>query len=115
MKLSEQNAKPVTAGTAPLSLKEVEALLQQTPAWSLGEREIGRDFRFKDFYEAMQFVNAVAAVANAQDHHPDIFISYNKVRVTVSTHKIGGLSQNDFIIAAKIDDLVDRQRHGKAA
>jgi 4a-hydroxytetrahydrobiopterin dehydratase len=115
MKLSEQNSKPVMAGTAPLSLKEVEALLLQTPAWSLGEKEIARDFRFKDFREAMKFVNDVAAIANEQDHHPDIFISYNKVRMTVSTHKIGGLSLNDFIVAAKIDELADRLRHEKAA
>lgn len=115
MKLLEQNAKPVTAGAVPLSAKESEALLLQTPAWSLAEKEIVRDFRFKDFREAMQFVNEVAAIANEQDHHPDIFISYNKVRVTLSTHKINGLSLNDFIVAAKIDQMADRQRNERAA
>jgi len=115
MKLEEQNSKPVTAGTAPLSSKEMEALLLQTKAWSLGNKEIARDFRFKDFREAMQFVNDVAAIANDQDHHPDIFISYNKVRVTLSTHKIGGLSLNDFIVAAKIDRMADRQHNVRAA
>ncbi len=115
MKLLEQNAKPVTAGTVPLSVKESEALLLQTPAWSLGAKEIARDFRFKDFREAIKFVNEVAAIANEQDHHPDIFIAYNKVRVTLSTHKISGLSLNDFIVAAKIDQMADLQRHEKAA
>ncbi|HYA88915.1 MAG TPA: 4a-hydroxytetrahydrobiopterin dehydratase [Nitrospirota bacterium] len=115
MKLPEQNTKSVTVAATPLSLKELEALLQQTPAWSLGEKEIVRDFRFKDFRDAMRFVNDVAAIANEQDHHPDIFISYNKVRVTLSTHKIGGLSLNDFVVAAKIDELADLQRPGKAA
>ena len=115
MKLVEQNAKPVTAGTAPLSVKESAALLLQTPAWSLGEKEIARDFRFKDFREAMRFVNDLSAIANEQDHHPDIFISYNKVRVTLSTHKIGGLSLNDFIVAVKIDHLAERQQREKAA
>jgi len=115
MKLSEQNSKPITAETAPLSSKELDALLQQTPAWSLGDKEIARDFRFKDFREAMKFVNEVATIANEQDHHPDIFITYNKVRVAVSTHKIEGLSLNDFIVAAKIDVMADRKRHEKAA
>ena len=115
MKLSEQNSKPVTAETAHLSSKELEALLQQAPAWSLGDKEIVRDFRFKDFREAMKFVNEVATIANEQDHHPDIFISYNKVRVAVSTHKIRGLSMNDFIVAAKIDELAGRKQDEKAA
>jgi 4a-hydroxytetrahydrobiopterin dehydratase len=115
MKLVEQNAKPVAAGIAPLSVKESETLLLETPAWSLRENEIARNFRFKDFHEAMQFVNEIAAIANEQDHHPDIYISYNKVRVTLSTHKINGLSLNDFIVAAKIDRVADRQRHENAA
>lgn len=115
MKLAEQNAKPVTAGTLPLSVKESEALLLQIPGWSLAEKEIIREFRFKDFREAISFVNDAATIVNKEDHHPDIFISYNKVRLVFSTHKIGGLSLNDFIVAAKIDLLADRQRKEKAA
>lgn len=64
-----------------------------------------REFRFKDFGKAMEFVNEVAEVAEEQDHHPDICVFYNKVNLTLSTHKIGGLSRNDFILAAKIDEL----------
>lgn len=115
MKLTDQTAKPITKGTAPLSRKEAEEFMQEIPQWSLGEKEIVREFRFKDFPEAVQFVNNVAAIANEQDHHPDILISYNKVRLTFSTHKIGGLSMNDFIVAAMIDRLVDLQQTVKAA
>ncbi len=110
MKLAEQTCKPVPAGTVPFSRKESEALLLQVPAWSLGDKEIVREFRLGDFRKAMEFVNNAASIANEQDHHPDISISYNKVRLTLSTHKIGGLSLNDFIMAAKIDLLAGQQR-----
>jgi 4a-hydroxytetrahydrobiopterin dehydratase len=105
MKLSEQTAKPVSKGTAPLSRQEAEVLHREIPLWSPGERTIERELRFRDFRAAMDFVNRIAELANEQDHHPDIFISYNKVRLKLSTHKIGGLSMNDFIVAAKIDLL----------
>jgi 4a-hydroxytetrahydrobiopterin dehydratase len=115
MKLSEQTTKPVAKGTAPLSQKEAEKLLRDIPLWSLGTQAIEREFGFRDFREAMEFVNQTANIANEQDHHPDIFLSYNKVLLTLSTHKIGGLSLNDFIVARKIDLLADRQLIGKAA
>ncbi len=115
MKLVEQKCEPIKTGTAPLSREEAESLLLQIPAWSLGAGEIVREFKFTDFRQAMDFANRVAAVANEQDHHPDIHISYNKVRLTLSTHKIGGLSMNDFIVAAKTDLLAGQQRSEKAA
>ncbi len=105
MKLSEMTCSPIKKGTTPLSRMEAEALMPQIPVWSLGEKEIKREFRFKDFHEAMNFANKAASVANEQDHHPDMFISYNLVQLTLSTHKIGGLSLNDFILAAKMDLL----------
>ena len=105
MKLAEMTCNPIKKGTVPLSRAEAEALMPQIAAWSLSENAIKREFRFKDFREAMNFVNKIAAAANEQDHHPDIFISYNIVQLTLSTHKIGGLSLNDFILAAKIDLL----------
>lgn len=114
MKLTEQTAKPIAKGTAPLSQTEAEELARDIPQWSLGILAIERKFHFKDFREAMEFVNLVASIANEQDHHPDIFISYNKVQLTLSTHKIGGLSLNDFIVAAKIDQVA-ATRIGKAA
>jgi 4a-hydroxytetrahydrobiopterin dehydratase len=103
MKLAEMNCNPIKKGTAPLTPAEAEALMPQIPVWSLGDGEIKKELRFKDFREAMDSVNRIASVANEQDHHPDISISYNVVRLTLSTHKIGGLSLNDFILAAKID------------
>jgi len=115
MKLAEQKCEPIKAGTPPLSRKEADALLLQIPAWTLNDREITREFKFKDFRQAMNFVDRVAGIANEQDHHPDIFISYNKVRITLSTHKIGGLSMNDFILAARIDTESGLQTVGKAA
>jgi 4a-hydroxytetrahydrobiopterin dehydratase len=105
MKLSEQTAKPLSKETVPLSNRETDALQREVPLWSLGEGTLERELRFRDFPAAMDFVNHVAQLAHEQDHHPDMFISYNKVRLTLSTHKIGGLSMNDFIVAAKIDLL----------
>jgi 4a-hydroxytetrahydrobiopterin dehydratase len=115
MKLIEQTCKPIKAGEPALSGVEADALILQVPGWTPGNNAILREFRFKDFREAMEFVKGVAAIADRQDHHPDIFISYNKVRLTLTTHKIGGLSMNDFIVAAKIDLLQEQQRGEKAA
>jgi len=115
MKLPEQTAKPVAKGTVPLAQKEAEVLAREVPLWTLVTGTIEREFHFRNFREAMEFVNEVAALANEQDHHPDIFISYSNVRLTLSTHKINGLSLNDFIVAAKIDLLADQQRIGEAA
>lgn len=105
MRLAEQTCRPVKAGDPALSEQEARDQMPAIPQWSLADSSLQREFRFKDFRKAMEFTNAVAAVANEQDHHPDICISYNKVRLTLTTHKIGGLSQNDFIVAAKIDLL----------
>jgi 4a-hydroxytetrahydrobiopterin dehydratase len=115
MKLAEQTAKPLSKGTAPLPRHEAEEFLREIPQWSMGEHMIKREMFFRDFRQAMEFVNSVAAIANEQDHHPDLFISYNKVTLTLSTHKIGGLSLNDFIVAAKIDQAADQQRIGRDA
>jgi 4a-hydroxytetrahydrobiopterin dehydratase len=108
MKLAEQTCMPIKAGDPPLTLQEVEDLMSLLPNWSLKEKTISRELRFKDFRQAMDFVNKAAEVANDQDHHPDILVSYNTVLLTFTTHKIKGLSMNDFIAAAKIDLLVDQ-------
>ncbi len=105
MNLAEQKCEPCAAGSLPLSAREAEELFQEVPKWSLKEKSIEREFRFQDFRQAVRFVNKIAAVAEEEGHHPDIFISYNRVRLVLSTHKIGGLSRNDFILAAKIDRL----------
>jgi len=85
-----------------------EAFLAQTPGWRLEEEasRLKRAFEFEDFVEAIRFVNRVADVAESEGHHPDIAIHWNRVELTLWTHKIGGLHENDFILAAKIDDLL---------
>jgi len=104
--LAEQKCVPCRGGERPLSMAEAEELAREVPEWSLEDKAIERVFRFKDFREAMAFVNKAADVAEEEGHHPDIWISWNKVRLTLTTHKIGGLSRNDFILAAKVDRLV---------
>ena len=106
MKLIEQKCVPCETGTPPLAAAEARSLAQEVPNWSLKEKEIEREFRFKDFRQSMTFVNKVADMAEEEGHHPDIYIFYNRVRLTLSTHNIGGLSPNDFILAAKIDSLL---------
>ncbi len=107
MKLSEEKCRPIKAGEIPLAAKEARDLAREVPLWTLSDKEIKRDFKFKDFRQAIAFANKLADIADAEDHHPDILISYSKVTLTLSTHKINGLSRNDFILAAKIDMLVE--------
>jgi 4a-hydroxytetrahydrobiopterin dehydratase len=81
---------------------------QLDDGWNLADDglEISRDFQFKDFHQTMAFVNAVAWIAHREDHHPDLEVGYGHCRVRFSTHAVGGLSQNDFICAAKVDELL---------
>lgn len=90
------------------SLKKTKTYLAQVTGWSLLHRgrAIAREYRFHDFVEAMKFVTSVAAIAEQAGHHPDIFISYNHVRLELTTHSIGGLTENDFIVAAQINALL---------
>jgi 4a-hydroxytetrahydrobiopterin dehydratase len=90
----------------PLKGKELEALHQQVPQWKVvNERQIARAFTFPDFKQALDFVNRVGAVAEEQGHHPDILLAWGKAEITLWTHKIDGLTESDFIMAAKIDGL----------
>ena len=106
--LSSKNCVPCEGGVPALSAAEAGRLVQQLqPGWSINatNTEIRREYAFKDFYRTMSFVNAVAHIANREDHHPDLEIGYNYCRIRYSTHAIAGLSENDFICAAKIDLL----------
>ena len=107
--LTQMHCKPCEGGTKPLSPTESEKLLRQTPGWVLndGGGEISRTYEFKNYYQTIAFVNAVAWVAHREDHHPDLEVSYKRCHVRYSTHAIGGLSENDFICAAKINALLD--------
>lgn len=97
---------PCSGDTPPLMAGEIELLLREVPDWTWkAYRHIEREFRFKDFAEAIAFVNKVSAVAEAEGHHPDIELGWGYVRIKLITHAIDGLSENDFILAAKIDAL----------
>jgi 4a-hydroxytetrahydrobiopterin dehydratase len=94
---------------------DVARRLQTLDGWEMspgGAGEIRRTFSFKNYYETMAFVNAVAWLAHRADHHPDLEVGYNKCVVRFSTHSVGGLSDNDFIGAAKVDALLARDRAG---
>ena len=104
--LAARHCKPCEGGIPPLTSAEAQRLLGQiSSAWSLAEdaHAIHREFKFRDFYRTMSFVNALAHIANIEDHHPDLEVGYNYCRVTFTTHAIRGLSENDFVCAAKID------------
>jgi 4a-hydroxytetrahydrobiopterin dehydratase len=106
--LRDRKCQPCPPGTPPLDPAEATELLAAlAPGWRIAEdgRSLRRAFSFGDFYETMAFVNAVAWIANAEDHHPDLEVGYDYCRMTFATHSIGGLSENDFICAAKVDAL----------
>jgi len=108
MELTKKHCVPCESGTPPFSKEQEEAYSKYTPSWVLDRKEvhkIHKQISYKNFKEAMAFVNKIAEIAEEEGHHPDMCISYNKVDFTLFTHKIGGLSENDFIMAAKIDEL----------
>ena len=104
--LTARKCKPCEGGVAALSVGEAQALMQQLDGgWQLAPdgKSIRREWKFRNFYHAMSFANAVAHIANTEDHHPDIEVGYGYCHLKYSTHAIGGLSENDFICAAKLD------------
>jgi 4a-hydroxytetrahydrobiopterin dehydratase len=103
MRLADEKCQPPQAGDAPLGKEEAQILLEAVPDWTLAAKLLQRELKFATFPAAVAFVNEVAEIAEAEQHHPDICIFYNRVTLILSTHKIGGLSRNDFILAAKID------------
>lgn len=90
-------------GVAKLTADRIAALLKPLNGWSLQGNKIQKEYQFKDFKQAMVFVNKLAAIAEAEGHHPDFTVHYNVVTVSTWTHSINGLSENDFILASKID------------
>lgn len=110
MDLTQKHCVPCEGGTPPVSDQKEDELLKQTPGWLLlrdGTHRLRRQFTFKDFKEAIQFVNKVAELAESEGHHPDITIFYNKVQLDLFTHAVGRLSDNDFIMAAKVNKLLE--------
>ena len=109
--LVQKRCKPCEGGIAPLTKSEADSLRAKlNPAWQLSSdaKSLHREWKFKNFYHTMSFVNAVAHIANTEDHHPDLEVGYGYCRMKFTTHAIGGLSQNDFICAAKVDALPRR-------
>lgn len=105
--LAEKKCSACKPGTPALDGKRVKELLQQIPGWETKNGEIRKAYAFKDYHHTMAFVNAVAWVAHQQNHHPDMEVGYNKCVVRYSTHSVGGLSENDFICAAKVEALFE--------
>ena len=106
-KLSKRKCVPCEGNVPPLTEAEAEALNQELNEWTLvdGAALLAKSFRFPDFKQTMAFVNKVAELAEEQGHHPDMTVSYGGVTIELMTHAIGGLSENDFILAAKIDEI----------
>jgi 4a-hydroxytetrahydrobiopterin dehydratase len=104
--LSQKKCVACEGDVRPFNRIEADVLLKQVPGWSLkDDTHLERAFTFKDFAEALAFVNKVGAIAESEGHHPDITLGWGKVGIELTTHAIKGLSENDFILAAKINDI----------
>lgn len=105
MVLTEKKCIACEGWVSPLGLKQVTNFMAELKDWSLENGHLVKYYDFKDFKENMIFVNKVAELAEQEGHHPNLFINYNKLKIELWTHAIKGLSENDFILAAKIDEL----------
>ena len=105
--LARKKCVPCEGGVDPLAPQQVAPLLKGLPGWALEGGMITRTYKFKNYYETMAFVNAAAWVSHREDHHPDMLVGYNQCKVSYVTHAINGLSENDFICAAKLDALFE--------
>src|SRR2546428_12537518 len=104
--LASKNCVPCRGGVPPLKGPELATLAKQVEGWSVpDEHHLTKAYKFPDFRTALEFVNRVGALAEAQGHHPDLYLAWGKVEVKIWTHKIDGLTESDFILAAKIDQL----------
>lgn len=104
--LADKTCVPCKGGVPPLKGAELEELARQVPNWEVvDEHHLLREFRFKNFREALDFVNRVGELAEEQGHHPDIDFGWGRAEIKVFTHKIGGLTESDFVFAAKVDRL----------
>ena len=107
MDLTQKRCIPCEAGTPPLDAAAVAELAKNVPDWKvISAQKLSRELKFRNFQDAMAFVNRVADIAETEGHHPDIHISYSVVTIELWTHAVKGLSENDFILAAKIEHLL---------
>jgi 4a-hydroxytetrahydrobiopterin dehydratase len=105
--LARKKCKPCEGGVKPFSAAEASQLLKSVKGWAVESGKLAKTYSFQNYYETMAFVNALAWISHREDHHPDLSVGYNKCRVEYTTHAIGGLSENDFICAAKADALFE--------
>jgi 4a-hydroxytetrahydrobiopterin dehydratase len=110
--LRTEHCKPCEGGVPPLDAPAVERLLGTLNGWTVVGNEIAKTYRFRNYYETIAFVNATAWISHQENHHPDLEVGFRECRVRYSTHAIGGLSENDFICAAKIDALLPTNGDG---
>ena len=106
--LTQKKCQPCNKGTVPFTRAQAADCLRELAEWNLSSdaKSIWREYLMKDFLSAVRFINQIAQVAEAEDHHPDLHLTgYRKLRIELATHAIGGLCENDFILAAKIDTL----------
>ena len=103
--LRDKKCVPCEGGVPKLTAEETSRYLEQVSGWTAADDKIHKTWTLADFVEAMDFVNRMAEVAEDEGHHPDFCVHWNRVDVTIWTHAIGGLSENDFILASKIDEL----------
>jgi 4a-hydroxytetrahydrobiopterin dehydratase len=105
--LARKKCVPCEGGVAPLTGAQIGPLLKGLPGWALEAGMLSKTFEFKNYHETMAFVNAAAWVSHREDHHPDLRVGYKQCKVSYITHAINGLSENDFICAAKLDALLE--------
>jgi 4a-hydroxytetrahydrobiopterin dehydratase len=104
--LADKTCVPCRGDVPPLKGTELEEMIRQVPGWeAVDEHHLRKEFRFRNFREALDFVNRVGELAEEQAHHPDIELGWGRVGLTIFTHKIDGLTESDFILAAKVDRL----------
>lgn len=103
--LASKQCQPRTGGGPPLAQAETDRLMRQLEGWLQHDTLIGKTYRFQNYYQVIAFVNGIAWIAHRENHHPNLTVAYDNCRVEYTTHAIGGLSDNDFICAAKVDAL----------
>jgi 4a-hydroxytetrahydrobiopterin dehydratase len=103
--LAQKKCKPCEGGVSPLTRAEADSLLTHLSGWHLSDSAITKTYEFKNYHQTMAFVNAAAWISHREDHHPDMTVGYSQCKVDYKTHAIDGLSENDFICAAKLDAL----------